>query len=212
MSGPLTVPFTIGAFFVPAWYRVIFACLAICAAIVTCYRVWATEYERAEVEIGRNQKPEIHVRLLDALILSPRRDTHNRGPILGLPTNRIALYINVENHRPVATSLEDASLKMRVGEEEYQSEKAVDGKGTVITDVGETKELFSLDVIGLEPLEYAHHDHGWIVFELIRHMIVQPVLEAELEVTVVDGLGNTHSSGSQRLMLRPAVLSSALAA
>ncbi len=52
MSGPLTVPFTIGAFFVPAWYRVIFACLAICAAIVTCYRVWATEYERAEVEIG----------------------------------------------------------------------------------------------------------------------------------------------------------------
>jgi hypothetical protein len=49
MSGPLTVPFTIAAFFVPsAVYRVLFATLAVVAALLTCYRIWAKEYERAE--------------------------------------------------------------------------------------------------------------------------------------------------------------------
>jgi hypothetical protein len=49
MSGPLTVPFTIAAFFVPAsTYRGLFAGLAIIAAIVTCYRVWAHENENFE--------------------------------------------------------------------------------------------------------------------------------------------------------------------
>jgi hypothetical protein len=49
MSGPLTVPFTIAAFFVPGpAYRALFAALAVMAGLVTCYRVWATEYDRAE--------------------------------------------------------------------------------------------------------------------------------------------------------------------
>jgi hypothetical protein len=49
VSGPLTVPFTIAAFFVPSTrYRALFATLAVVAALVTCYRIWAKEYERAE--------------------------------------------------------------------------------------------------------------------------------------------------------------------
>jgi len=42
MSGPLTVPFTVAALFVPASvYRYLFAILAIIAYAVTCYRLWA---------------------------------------------------------------------------------------------------------------------------------------------------------------------------
>jgi hypothetical protein len=49
MSGPLTVPFTIAAFFVsPATYRGMFAGLAILAAMITSYRVWAHENENFE--------------------------------------------------------------------------------------------------------------------------------------------------------------------
>jgi hypothetical protein len=49
MSGPLTVPFTIAAFFVSAaTYKGLFAGLAVCAAMVTCYRVWAHENENFE--------------------------------------------------------------------------------------------------------------------------------------------------------------------
>ena len=49
MSGPLTVPFTIAAFFVSAaTYKWLFAGLAVLAAMVTCYRVWAHENENFE--------------------------------------------------------------------------------------------------------------------------------------------------------------------
>jgi hypothetical protein len=49
MSGPLTVPFTIVAFFVSAaTYKSLFAGLAVVAAMITCYRIWASEYDQLE--------------------------------------------------------------------------------------------------------------------------------------------------------------------
>lgn len=60
MSGPATVPLTIAAFFVSnVAYKKWFAVLAGSMAIVTSYRVWVHEYERAEAEIAKNQKPDI---------------------------------------------------------------------------------------------------------------------------------------------------------
>jgi len=55
MSGPLTVPFTVLAFVLPSTVtRILFAILAVIAGLVTCYRVWATEYDRAEAEKAKN--------------------------------------------------------------------------------------------------------------------------------------------------------------
>lgn len=49
MSGPLTVPFTILALFLPSSAaKILFAVLAVVAAIVTSYRVWKSEYDRAQ--------------------------------------------------------------------------------------------------------------------------------------------------------------------
>jgi hypothetical protein len=60
MSGPLTVPLTFAAFFVSATtYKVLFACLAVLAAGITCYRVWEKEYSRAEAEIAQRGRPQI---------------------------------------------------------------------------------------------------------------------------------------------------------
>ena len=51
MSGPLTVPFTVAAFFVSSTaYRILFGVLGAIAAVATCYRLWAKEYVRAEAE------------------------------------------------------------------------------------------------------------------------------------------------------------------
>lgn len=60
MSGGLTVPFTIFSFLVPSMtYKSIFGALAILSAVVTCYSVWSTEYDRAEREVAKNGRPEI---------------------------------------------------------------------------------------------------------------------------------------------------------
>lgn len=49
MSGPLTVPFALAALFLPsAAAKILFAVLAIVAALLTCYRIWKSEYDRAE--------------------------------------------------------------------------------------------------------------------------------------------------------------------
>jgi hypothetical protein len=55
MSGPLTVPFAFAALLLPSTSaRILFAVLAIAAALLTCYRVWAKEFDRAETEREKN--------------------------------------------------------------------------------------------------------------------------------------------------------------
>jgi hypothetical protein len=59
MSGPLTVPFTILALLFPsAAAKSLFAMLAVIAASVTSYRVWRSEYDRAEYLQGQLLKAE----------------------------------------------------------------------------------------------------------------------------------------------------------
>jgi hypothetical protein len=49
MSGPLTVPLTVAAFFVSAKvYKGLFAGLAVISALLTCYRVWSKEHTQAD--------------------------------------------------------------------------------------------------------------------------------------------------------------------
>jgi hypothetical protein len=68
MSGPLTVPFTIAAFMLPSTMaRISFAILAVSAALVTCYRIWGTEHERAQkmsaqLQEIENGKPKLKLR------------------------------------------------------------------------------------------------------------------------------------------------------
>jgi hypothetical protein len=63
MSGPLTVPFTMAALLLPSTKgRVLFAVSAVIAALITCYRIWAKEYERAEAEKKKNDlAPKINI-------------------------------------------------------------------------------------------------------------------------------------------------------
>ncbi len=42
MSGPLTVPFAIAALFVPGFYKLLFAVLAVVCGVFSSYRVWRT--------------------------------------------------------------------------------------------------------------------------------------------------------------------------
>jgi hypothetical protein len=55
MSGPLTVPFTILAFHLSSRAGILFAILAVLAALLTTYRVWVKEYDRAEAERAKNE-------------------------------------------------------------------------------------------------------------------------------------------------------------
>ena len=65
MSGPLTVPFAVAAFLLPSVAaRVLFAVLAVIAALITCYRVWVKEYDRAEAEKVKNEiAPDIDIHM-----------------------------------------------------------------------------------------------------------------------------------------------------
>ncbi len=109
MSGPLTVPFTIAALFVSsADYRRLFAILAILAVFVTCYRVWASEYDRAEIEIAKNEKPEIRGEIFD----------FKRRGVFGDSIARekwscsfhISFTIYLCNHRTVSTTIKEIKL------------------------------------------------------------------------------------------------------
>jgi hypothetical protein len=77
MSGPLTVPFAMAALLLPYFVRfvrfaddfasttarLLFAILAVIAAMLTCYRVWAKEYDRAEAEKAKNEAaPHMDIR------------------------------------------------------------------------------------------------------------------------------------------------------
>jgi hypothetical protein len=56
MSGPLTVPFTVAAFFLPSTLaKISFAILAVIAALITCFRIWntaETEKEQLREELA----------------------------------------------------------------------------------------------------------------------------------------------------------------
>jgi hypothetical protein len=70
MSGPLTVPFTIAAFFVSNTAgRGLLAGLAVSAAIVTCYRIWSQEFDRAEdlTHTLNDRKPKLSLNIESAI-------------------------------------------------------------------------------------------------------------------------------------------------
>jgi len=75
MSGPLTVPFTIAAFFVSSEaYRVSFALLAVVAALVTSYRVW--EKPAARLEALEQARPKIKLNAIHAKTVNQTWGTH----------------------------------------------------------------------------------------------------------------------------------------
>ena len=69
MSGPLTVPFTIAALAISSTKgKILFVILAVIAALVTCYRVWVKEYDRAESEKAKNEAaPHMDIDVLSTI-------------------------------------------------------------------------------------------------------------------------------------------------
>ena len=70
MSGPLTVPFAVAALLLPSTAaKMLFAALAVIAALLTCYRVWVKEFDRAEVEKAKNEAvaPKMDISILCAI-------------------------------------------------------------------------------------------------------------------------------------------------
>jgi hypothetical protein len=105
MSGSLTVPFTVFYLLVPSVaYKSIFGSLAILAAIVTCYSVWSTEYDRAEREVSKNERPEII-----GEVVSITANSFPRYVETGLYTGHFFIHFRVYlcNSRQVPTSLKD---------------------------------------------------------------------------------------------------------
>lgn len=116
MSGPLTVPFAILAFVFPSTAsRVLFAVLAVIAAMVTSYRVWAKEYDRAEAEKAKNETaPHMDIRW------------HNVIPhgALGSGVTDLFFYLELVLAEPSQLSIESFSLDI-----------FDQGQSTAITDI-----------------------------------------------------------------------------
>jgi hypothetical protein len=102
MSGPLTVPFAVGAFLLPSTAaRISFACLAVLAALITCYRVWDKEYERAEIEKGKNEvAPAITINMHNAV-------PHGK---IGTGLTDLFFYLELVLKAPSQVSIQDFSL------------------------------------------------------------------------------------------------------
>jgi hypothetical protein len=66
MSGPLTVPFTVAAFFLPSTVaKISFTILAVIAALITCFRIWntaETEKEQLRAELAEAKKADAPAR------------------------------------------------------------------------------------------------------------------------------------------------------
>ena len=105
MSGGLTVPFTVFSLLVPSVaYKSIFGSLAILAAFATCYSVWSKEYDRAEREVKKNERPEII-----GEVVSIAADSFSRYVKTGLYTGNFYIHFRMYlcNSRQVPTSLKE---------------------------------------------------------------------------------------------------------
>ena len=102
MSGPITVPFTIAAFIFPSTgARILFAVLAVIAGMVTCYRVWATEYDRAETEKAKNETaPHMDIRLHNSVPYSRNGET----------TTDLFFYLELVLGEPSQVSIQSFTL------------------------------------------------------------------------------------------------------
>jgi hypothetical protein len=99
MSGPLTVPFTLAAFFLPSSIaRISFTILAVIAGLVTCYRIWKAEYDKYQAETA---KAAFHFGVPGGI----RSDS--TPPAATFP---IAFQVNVCNYRNVTTNIVEIDL------------------------------------------------------------------------------------------------------
>jgi hypothetical protein len=107
MSGPLTVPFTLAAFFLPSSIaRISFTILAVIAGLVTCYRIWKAEYDKYQAEVAKNERPEIRGAAFHFGVPSGIR-CDSTPPAATFP---IAFQVNVCNHRNVTTNVVEINL------------------------------------------------------------------------------------------------------
>jgi hypothetical protein len=103
MSGPLTVPFSMAAFLFPsAAARMLSATLAVLAALITCYRVWVKEYDRAEIEKAKNEAP--HMDIIDLNVVP-----HGRS---GEGLTDLFFYVRLVLGEPSQVSVRDFSLEI----------------------------------------------------------------------------------------------------
>src|ERR1700730_15400234 len=105
MSGGLTVPFTVFSLLVPSVaYKSIFGSLAILSAVVTCYSAWSTEYDRAEREVAKNERPETI-----GEVVSISAQACSRYVKTGLYTEDFTIHFRLSlcNTRQVATSFKE---------------------------------------------------------------------------------------------------------
>jgi len=139
MSGPLTVPFTIAGFLLPSVPgRALFTILAVVAALVTCYRVWAKEYERAEVEIAKHSLPLLKGKVLFLRFTGIRVQGHNHGQYA--VTTGVSLEVYVCNFTEAETNLQDIKLDgsgmtppVRFGDVKWSASNPVLSRGKGIT-------------------------------------------------------------------------------
>lgn len=204
MSGPLTVPVTIAALFVSTTaYKGLFATLAVLAAMVTCYRVWVKEFDRAEAEIGKNQHPDIRGSVLIAFSVQGES-------LVGRPISkdtRLIVFLKLVNHRDVPTTIDRYELRIRVGETErtivgeaifdaFKVKHSSDYKDSLTTSDGMYHHTsvypIGLRITTVAPLRRGIATGGYVLFYLVNAVSTERCSYEDLAITVTDAFGGSH--------------------
>ncbi len=159
MSGPLTVPFAIAAFWLSSTSaRISFTILAILAACVTCYRVWAKEYDRAEEERAKNEvAPKMRMMIYN----------HVEQGSAGSTVSDVFFCIGVVLENPSQVSIDTFSLDI-YDAARWQSFLSVDDVSNWEIEQIKDGKPFSVRCIALPKALMRRGDpvQGWLHFRL----------------------------------------------
>lgn len=201
MSGPLTVPFTIAAFFVSsATYKALFGVLAILAGLVTCYRVWVKEYERAEAEISKNQLPEFAGEINEAFIC-PVAYQNEQGQEARVHDSFVLIQVTAWNKRQMSpSSVGKYMLALQVNGKSYQGQfrwlsPSQGPPSALLIGHAPHSPQYRIEMgLGLADLRYLSHSNGDLLF-LVEGLSATSNLTADIQLTLIDLIGKPHCIG-----------------
>lgn len=228
MSGPLTVPFTLLAFFVPqTWLKLLFAALAILCAAVSAYIIWAKERIKFLEEEAKNGEPEIKIRLIKALHHVIALDnTMYVGPSF------VTLHVGLVNVRHVPTTIKGYALKIFLERSEFTGaivpsnvrfsiakEKVLEHKGLdkpiQVVKEPDVEAIIPLDqtISHSNPLTYMLEQQGYLHFTtglpLFKYeMEENPKVPAAFTIvlTLTDPRDGIHMERFEKIAIEPANL------
>jgi hypothetical protein len=183
------------------FWRCVFISFILSAALA-----WWVEHKALVDEKAKNLKPDIRVRMIAGFLAAwtdvqynKQRTKHTLAQL-----KRIIFHVALENHRPVATTCEEIKLELKLGNAYYKTNATLQTGGRFLRelDSGTEYQMCDLDVDHYESLEYAHHDEGWLVFDVPN--LDDSHTDAVVTLWVIDGLRGVHVFGPEPMRLKRA--------